>query len=258
MGQRTNRAVVVGGASGIGLATAKALHADGMDVTIADVNLDAARSAANDLGNGASAVAMDVTSEDSVAAAFESIDNLTTVVSCPGMTIPGAITELALVDWQKTVDVCLSGAFLVLKHAGRSVRDGGSITVISSLNGRQPGTGMGAYCASKAGATMLVEVAALEMAPRQIRVNAIQPGRVETPMTASSDLVPGLPEQFQDNTPLGRAGRPEEIADVAVFLASSKASWITGATFDINGGAHLQRYPDMLALLRPFMNSDVA
>ncbi|MGI3224263.1 SDR family NAD(P)-dependent oxidoreductase [Streptomyces sp. GTA36] len=253
-----SRAMVVGGASGIGLATARALDAEGMQVTIADVNFDAAQSAADGLGDTVSAVAMDITDEDSVAAGFAGMDDLTTVVSCPGLTIPGAITELAFDDWQKTVNVCLNGTFLVLKHAGRSIRDGGSITVISSLNGRQPGTGMGAYCASKAGATMLVEVAALELAPRRIRVNAIQPGRVETPMTASSDLVPGLVEQFLDNTPLGRAGKPEEIADVAIFLASGKASWITGATFDINGGAHLQRYPDMLALLRPFTESNLA
>lgn len=251
-------AVVVGGASGIGLATAKALHADGMRVTIADLNLDAARSAAAQIGGTASAIAMDVTDEDSVAAGFATIDNLTAVVSCPGLTIPGAITELSVEHWQKTVDVCLTGTFLVLKHAGRAIRDGGSITVISSLNARQPGTGMGAYCASKAGATMLVEVAALELGPRQIRVNTIQPGRVETPMTASSDLVPGLVEAFLDNTPLGRAGQPEEIADVAAFLASDKARWITGATFDINGGGHLQQYPDMLALLRPFMESSAA
>lgn len=250
-----SRAVVVGGASGIGLAIAKGLQADGMQVTVADVNVDAARSVAKELGGAATAVAMDVTDESSVAAGFADMDDLTAVVSCAGMTIPGALTELDFAHWQMTVNVCLSGTFLVLKHAGRVIQDGGSITAISSLNARQPGTGMGAYCASKAGATMLAEVAALELAPRGIRVNTIQPGRVETPMTAGSDLVPGLLDQFMDNTPLGRSGQPEEIANLAVFLASDKAQWITGATFDVNGGAHLQRYPDMLALLRPVMEA---
>ncbi|WP_461171104.1 SDR family NAD(P)-dependent oxidoreductase [Arthrobacter sp. Z1-15] len=246
-------AVVVGGASGIGLATAKALHDDGFRVTIADVNLDAAKSAAAEIGGDTSAIAMDVTNESSVAAGFESIQDLTTVVSCPGLTFVGAITELSLEAWQKTVSVCMTGTFLVLKHGGRVIAEGGSITVISSLNARQPGTGMGAYCASKAGATMLVEVAALESAARQVRVNAIQPGRVETPMTAGSGELPGLLDQFAENTPLGRSAQPKEIADVAAFLASNKATWITGAVFDISGGAHLQKYPDMLALTRPFM-----
>ncbi|MGC4961797.1 SDR family NAD(P)-dependent oxidoreductase [Gordonia sp. DT101] len=247
-------AVVVGGASGIGLATARALAADGYVVTIADVNADAARTAADEIGGTTNAVTMDVTDEESVSAGFAAVEDLRAVVSCAGLTIPGAITELPLEHWQTTIDVCLTGSFLVLKHAGQRVVEGGSITVISSLNGRQPGSGVGAYCASKAGATMLVEVAALEMAPRRVRVNAIQPGVVDTPLTAGLSMVPGLTEEYIENTPLGRSGRPEEIADMAVFLASDKAAWITGAAFDVNGGAHLQRYPDVLGKVRAMMS----
>ncbi|AZG48235.1 SDR family NAD(P)-dependent oxidoreductase [Gordonia insulae] len=249
----TATAVVVGGASGIGLATAHALAADGYDVVVADVNGDAAIAAADGIGGTTRAVTMDVTDEESVAAGFASVDNLAVVVSCAGLTIPGAIVDLELEHWQTTIDVCLTGSFLVLKHAGRQVVDGGSIIVISSLNGRQPGAGVGAYCASKAGVTMLVEVAALELAPRRIRVNSIQPGLVDTPLTAGTSMIPGLTEEYLENTPLGRSGRPEEIADVAVFLASDKASWVTGAAFDINGGAHLQRYPDVLGKVRALM-----
>ncbi|MEE4021442.1 SDR family NAD(P)-dependent oxidoreductase [Gordonia sp. PKS22-38] len=241
-------ALVVGGASGIGLAVAKAFVAEGDQVVVADVNAEAARSAADEMG--ALAVAMDVTDEASVAAGFDGIEDLQTVVSCAGLTIPGAITELPLEQWQTTIDVCLTGAFLVLKHAGQRIADGGSIVVISSLNGRQPGAGMGAYCASKAGVTMLVEVAALELASRGVRVNAVSPGLVDTPLTAGLSIVPGLTEEYIENTPLGRAGRPDEIADMVTFLASDKASWITGAAFDVNGGAHLQRYPDVLGKLR--------
>ncbi|WAC56656.1 SDR family NAD(P)-dependent oxidoreductase [Gordonia sp. SL306] len=247
-------AVVVGGASGIGLATARALAAEGYAVTIADVNADAARTAADEIGGTTNAVTMDVTDEESVAAGFEAVPDLHAVVSCAGLTIPGAITELPLEHWQTTIDVCLTGSFLVLKHAGQRVVEGGSITVISSLNGRQPGNGVGAYCASKAGVTMLVEVAALEMAPRRVRVNAIAPGVVDTPLTAGLSMVPGLTEEYIENTPLGRSGRPEEIADMAVFLASDKAAWITGAAFDVNGGAHLQRYPDVLGKVRAMMS----
>ncbi|MXP20396.1 SDR family oxidoreductase [Gordonia sp. HNM0687] len=248
----TRTAVVVGGASGIGLATAKALAAEEFSLVIADVNADAARTAADHLG--ARAVTLDVTDESSVAAGFETIGAIDAVVSCAGLTIPGALTELELEHWQTTIDVCLTGSFLVLKHAGQHIVDGGSIIVISSLNGRQPGAGMGAYCASKAAVTMLVEVAALEMAPRKVRVNAISPGLIDTPLTEGLALVPGLIDEYVENTPLGRSGRPEEIADMAVFLASEKAAWITGAAFDVNGGAHLQRYPDVLGKMRALMS----
>lgn len=149
--------------------------------------------------------------------------------------------------------MCLTGTFLVLEHAGRRIVDGGGIVVISSLNGRQPGAGMGAYCASKAGVTMLVEVAALELAPRRVRVNAISPGVVDTPLTEGLALVPGLTDEYIENTPLGRAGQPEEVADMAAFLTSDRAGWITGAAFDVNGGAHLQRYPDVLGKVRAMM-----
>lgn len=247
----TGTALVVGGASGIGLATARALAADDWSVVIADVNTEAAQAAATDLG--ARAVTMDVTDEDSVEAGFDGIDDLRVVVGCAGLTMPGAITELPLEHWQTTIDVCLTGSFLVLKHAGQRIVDGGSIVVISSLNARQPGTAMASYCAAKAGVTMLVEVAALELAPKGVRVNAIQPGVVDTPLTAGLALVPGLMDEYLENTPLGRSGRPEEIAEMAVFLASEKAAWITGAAFDVNGGAHLQRYPDVLGKVRAMM-----
>lgn len=248
----TRTAVVVGGASGIGLATARALAAEGFSVVVADVNGDAAFAAAEEIGGRA--VTLDVTDESSVAAGFASVDDLEAVVSCAGLTVPGALTELGLDQWQTSIDVCLTGSFLVLKHAGQRMVDGGSITVISSLNGRQPGAGMGAYCAAKAGVTMLVEVAALELAPRKIRVNAISPGLVDTPLTEGLALVPGLVDEYLENTPLGRSGRPDEVADMAAFLASDKAAWVTGSAFDLNGGAHLQRYPDVLGKIRAMMS----
>ncbi|MFW0783898.1 SDR family NAD(P)-dependent oxidoreductase [Gordonia sp. CPCC 206044] len=249
----TGSAVVVGGASGIGLASARALSAEGYAVTIADVNGEAARVAVDEIGGATQAIVMDVTDEESVANGFADLDDLQVVVSCAGLTMPGALTELALEHWQTTIDVCLTGSFLVLKHAGQRIVDGGSIVVISSLNARQPGTAMGAYCASKAGVTMLVEVAALELAPRGVRVNAVQPGVVDTPLTAGLGLVPGLLDEYVENTPLGRGGQPDEIADMVAFLASSKAAWVTGAAFDVNGGAHLQRYPDVLAKVRAML-----
>ncbi|WP_024802819.1 SDR family NAD(P)-dependent oxidoreductase [Nocardia sp. BMG51109] len=243
-------AVVTGGASGIGAATVRALATEGYRVVVADIDESAARDLARELGDAVTAVRMDVTDEDSVAAGFRTAAGAHVVVHCAGSSIPGALTELELAQWQATLDVCLTGTFLVLEHAGRHVADNASIICLASLNGRQPGTGMASYCAAKAGVLMLVEVAALELAERGIRVNALSPGLVDTPLVAGVALVPGLREEYVENTPLGRSGRPEEIAEAAAFLASDRSGWMTGATIDLNGGAHLRRYPDVLGRVR--------
>jgi NAD(P)-dependent dehydrogenase (short-subunit alcohol dehydrogenase family) len=242
-------ALIVGGASGIGLATAHALAARGDHVVIADINGQAAQQRAAELGEAASAVTADVTDEDSVAGAFaaaRAAGPLRTVVSCAGLSVIGAIPDIELAGWQTTIDVCLTGTMLVIKHAARTLDDGGSIVAVSSLNGRQPGTAMAAYCSAKAGVLMLVQVAALELAARGIRVNAVSPGLVDTPLVAGLAMVPGLTDEYLENTPLGRAGVPDDIADAVEFLTSQRAAWITGSAFDINGGAHLKRYPDVL------------
>ena len=242
-------ALIVGGASGIGLATAHALAARGDHVVIADINGQAAQQRAAELGEAASAVTADVTDEDSVAGAFaaaRAAGPLRTVVSCAGLSVIGAIPDIELAGWQTTIDVCLTGTMLVIKHAARTMAEGGSVVAISSLNGRQPGSTMAAYCSAKAGVLMLVKVAALELAARGIRVNAVSPGLVDTPLVAGLAMVPGLTDEYLENTPLGRAGVPDDIADAVEFLTSQRAAWITGSAFDINGGAHLKRYPDVL------------
>ncbi|MGC4933959.1 SDR family NAD(P)-dependent oxidoreductase [Gordonia sp. DT30] len=253
-------ALVIGGASGIGKATARELYSAGHRVVIADVDAEAARTTAVEIGAGEAgagdaggtveSIHLDVTDESSVAAGFEGLDDLAVVVNCAGLSMPGALIELELAAWRTTVDVCLTGTFLVLKHAGRRLIEGGSIVCVASLNGRQPGAGMGSYCAAKAGVLMLVEVAALELADRGIRVNAVSPGLVDTPLTAGIAYVPGLTEEYLENTPLGRAGTPEDVAETITFLTSSAAGWMTGAAIDLNGGAHLKRYPDVLGRVR--------
>jgi 3-oxoacyl-[acyl-carrier protein] reductase len=115
---------------------------------------------------------------------------------------------------------------------------------------RQPTIGMSAYCAAKAGVAMLTEVAALELAPGGIRVNAVSPGLVPTPLTAPGLAIPGVLDGYLENTPLGRAGTPEDIADAVMFICSSRASWLTGEVLDLNGGAHLMRYPNLHAIMR--------
>ncbi|MGV0625120.1 SDR family NAD(P)-dependent oxidoreductase [Mycolicibacter minnesotensis] len=253
MTQRAPVALIVGGASGIGLATAHALAARGDRVVIADVNEEAAHQRAAEIGGDATAVVADVTDEATIAAAFAAAGAagpLRSVVSCAGLSVIGAIADIELAGWQNTIDVCLTGTMLVIKHAARNLQAGGSVVAISSLNGRQPGTAMAAYCSAKAGVLMLVQVAALELGARGIRVNAVSPGLVDTPLVAGLAMVPGLTDEYLENTPLGRAGVPDDIAATVEFLTSDRAGWITGADFDVNGGAHLRRYPDVLGRVR--------
>lgn len=233
--------VVVGGASGLGAATADLLRQQGDTVVVAD------------LPGTAADVSVDVTDETAVEALFENVvaehGGFHGVVNCAGTSTLARVVDHDVAEWRRILDVCLTGAFLVLKHAGRRVADGGSLVSLTSLNARQPGSGLAAYCASKAGLVALTEVTALELGPRRVRVNAVAPGLVVTPLTAPAMDIPGVREEYVDNTVLGRPGEPAEIAAACRFLLSDDAAWITGETLDINGGAHLRRYPDLVGLV---------
>ncbi len=205
----TNRAaVVVGGASGIGRAVAQALAADGCRVIVADRNTDGARAVAAELGDPHTAAMVEVTDEGSVRTLFEQADALDVVVNTAGYGGVGLITELPVEDFRSVVDVCLTGAFLVIKHGAPRLRDGGALVSISSLNGRQPAAAMSAYCAAKAGLSMLTQVAALELAPHGIRVNAVAPGFVHTPLTEPVTQIPGVLDEYLENTPWAAPAHP--------------------------------------------------
>lgn len=248
-------ALVIGGASGIGWASARALAADGCRVLLADLNADGAAARAAELGHPHTAAGVDVTDEDSVAALFEAAGPLDVVVTTAGFSNMSPIVDMPVDQFRAVVDVCLTGSLIVAKYAGRTLRNGGALLWISSLNGRQPAVGMSAYCSAKAGLSMLTQVAALELAARGIRVNAVAPGFVHTPLTEGAAMVPGVVEEYVENTALGRAGTPEDIAEAVVFLCSARASWITGEVLDINGGAHMKRYPDVLGHVHQLMGT---
>jgi 3-oxoacyl-[acyl-carrier protein] reductase len=239
-------AVVVGGASGIGSAVAGGLAEQGYRVIVADRNAEGAVARAAELGAPHTGAAVDVTDEDTVATLFEQAGGVDAVVNTAGFGDFGAIVDLEVERFRAVIDCCLTGSFLVMKHAGRQLRDGGSLVSITSLNARLAAPGMSAYCSAKAGLAMLTQVAALEMAPRGIRVNAVSPGFVNTPLTELVTLAPGVLEDYVENTPLGRVGTAQDVADAVLFLTSDKASWMTGEVVDLNGGAHLKRYPDVL------------
>lgn len=245
--------VVVGGASGIGSATAQLLADSGRRVVVGDLDAEGASKRAAELGPAHRGVGVDVTDEASVAALFDGVlateGGFQGVVNCAGVSTLARVVDHDASEWRRVVDVCLTGAFLVLKHAGQRVDDGGSLVSLSSLNARQAGTGLAAYCAAKAGLIALTEVTALELGQRGVRVNAVAPGLVVTPLTAPAMDISGLREDYLENTPLGRTGEPAEIAAAVHFLLSEGAAWITGETLNINGGAHLKRYPDLVGLV---------
>ncbi|MBH0777868.1 SDR family NAD(P)-dependent oxidoreductase [Nocardia bovistercoris] len=240
-------AVVIGGASGIGAATARALAAEGYRVTVADLDGEGAARIAAEFGGVGTSV--DVTDEGQVEALFTEVTERDgaphAVVNTVGMSTVSPVVDHDVAQWRQVIDINLVGAFIVLKHAGRRVVDGGALVSLTSLNARQAGAWLSAYCSAKAGLSMLTQVTALELAARKVRVNAIAPGLVITPLTEGIQTIPGIAEDYIANTPLGRSGEPEEIAAAAVFLCSDKAAWITGEILDINGGAHLLRYPTL-------------
>jgi 3-oxoacyl-[acyl-carrier protein] reductase len=244
-------ALVIGGASGIGWATAQALAVDGARVTVADLNGESAVARAAELGAAHAAATVDVTDEESVAALFEQTGPLDVVVTTAGFSNISYIVDMPVDQFRSVVDVCLTGSLIVAKYAGRHLRNDGALVWISSLNGRQPAEGMSAYCAAKAGLSMLTQVAAMEFAPRGIRVNAVAPGFVLTPLTEGAAMVPGTVEEYAENTVLGRTGTPEDIAEAVLFM--TKANWLTGEVLDLNGGAHMKRYPDVMGRLQRLM-----
>lgn len=233
-GRRT--AAVIGGASGLGAACVERLRADGWQVAVGDL-------AAAPGTTGITAV--DVTDEGSVAAFLDPLGPLDLVVVTAGVSTLARVVDHPVEEWRRVVDVCLTGSFIATQQAARRMASGGSIVLLSSLNARQPGTGLAAYCAAKAGLEMLVQVSALELGPQGVRVNAVAPGLVPTPLTAPALDIPGIEDDYLANTPLGRAGTPQEVASAVAYLAD--AGWVTGHVLALDGGARLRRYPDLVA-----------
>ena len=246
-------AVVTGGASGIGRRTAEALLEQGARVVIGDRNEAALAECAKTLDpSRCSTVRVDVTAEDDVQglveAAAERFGRLDIGINAAGIGTLSAIRDHTLDSWRSVVDVCLTGVFLSLKHEVRQMVEqgsGGAVVNIASINARQPAEGMSAYCSAKAGVEMLTKVAALEVAQAGIRVNAVSPGFVDTPMTAPTRQA--VRERFIDAIPIGRAGSPDDIARAVLFLAGDEASWVNGETLVVDGGEVHREYPRLLS-----------
>ncbi|SDQ12594.1 SDR family NAD(P)-dependent oxidoreductase [Quadrisphaera sp. DSM 44207] len=233
-------ALVTGGASGIGRAIAAAFTAAGARVVVLDRDPDAARAAASDLGASGS-VAADVSDEEAVraavAAAEEQLGRTDVLVNAAGLLTQAPLVEMSLAQWQQTIDVDLTGVFLLCRHVvpGMVARGDGRVINIASQLAIKGGESLTHYSAAKAGVLGLTKALALEVARSGVLVNAIAPGPVETP------LVAGISEDWKRakraELPLGRFGRPEEVAPTAVLLASSPGGDLyVGQTLGPNSG----------------------
>ena len=243
-------ALITGGASGIGLATAQLYAREGARVAMADRNADGVQEAARALGDSAVGISADVTSESDVeamvASCIERFGRLDIAFNNAGVAGVAPIHEHTLEQFQRVINVCLTGVFLCIKHESRQLLDqgeGGSIINTASINATQATAGLAAYCSAKGGVTMLTKVSALELGPHGIRVNAIGPGHTKTPLTLRARDVPGFDEAMIGATPMGRLGEPEDIAQMALYLGSDASQWVSGQLFYVDGGITVNELP---------------
>jgi len=237
-------AVITGGASGIGAATARRMAAEGASVTVIDLDGDAAETVAREVSGHA--YKADVTDYDTLETAIRDahaqMGGLTTLFNNAGSSNMAKIHEWDLAEWDRVVRLNLTGVFHGFRAALPLMTEGGggSIVSTSSISGTRPAAGEAPYAAAKAAVAALTATAALEYAPT-VRVNAIAPGMIHTGLTdilltGFDWTVPFMTEK----TPLARIGAPEDIADVVVFLASDLARFVTGQNLVVDGGMTLR------------------
>lgn len=236
-------ALVTGGAQGIGLEISRRLAREGTHVVIADIQLEVAEKSAESIradGGSASAVRLDVTQIDEVQKVFESIAKeyklLDILVNNAGITRDGLLIRMKEDDWDKVLTTNLKGCFLCTQQAAKQMikQKRGSIVNIASIVGIMGNAGQANYAAAKAGLIGLTKTTAREVAVRNITVNAVAPGFIDTAMTQK--LADKVKEKLLEQIPLARLGSPKDVADCVCFLVSDQAGYITGQVINVNGG----------------------
>ena len=239
-------AVVTGAAQGIGYEIARVLGEAGAAVLVGDIDQAAAQAAAarlRSLGVTADAARCDVTDGDEVAAMItrcgELFGPVEVMVNNAGITRDATMRKMSQEDFRAVLDVHLTGAWNGTRYAAEAMRErgSGSIVNISSIAGKVGNFGQTNYSAAKAGLVGLTKASAKELAKAGVRVNAVQPGLIRTPMTEA------MPSHAWDaklaEIPMGRAGEPAEVAQVVLFLASDMAGYLTGAVIEVTGGRYM-------------------
>ncbi|MEV7554150.1 SDR family NAD(P)-dependent oxidoreductase [Amycolatopsis sp. NPDC089917] len=227
------RAVVLGGGSGIGRESAKALAAHGAEVIVADRDVAAAK----ETGAG-EAYEIDLLSEGAAARAAEELGEIDVVVLTAATNVRKRLLEYSREEFDRVIALNLGATFEVVRAfgAGMVERGRGSIVGFSSIRGTTVEPGQGPYAATKAGLVQLFRTAAAEFGPAGVRVNAIAPGVVETPLTAQIKANPDWYEAYATKGALGRWARPDELAGAVVYLASDASSFVTGSVLAVDGG----------------------
>ncbi|OPX12400.1 3-oxoacyl-ACP reductase FabG [Mycobacterium sp. AT1] len=234
-------AIVTGAGQGIGREIARSLHAHGAHVVLVDLDGDAAKAAADEIGG--LGLACDVTSEDQVKAVVRDtvgqFGRLDVFVNNAGITRDASLKKMTVDQFDAVITVHLRGTWLGVREASAVMREAktGSIINISSLSGKSGNPGQTNYSAAKAGIVGLTKSAAKELAHHNVRVNAVQPGLIRTPMTEA--MPPEVFAQREADVPMKRAGEPAEVAGAVVFLASDLSSYITGTVIEVGGGRYI-------------------
>lgn len=245
-------ALISGGASGIGAATARKFVAEGAKVALGDIQEDKGRTLAKELGANVTFVKLDVTSEaswhDAVAQAEKQFGGLTTIVNSAGISVPASIEQETLEGFRRTIAINLEGTFLGCKYGVAALKDkkGAAIVNVASMLGVKAGAIFTSYAASKGGVRLLTRAVALHCAEQgyDIRVNTILPGAIHTEMVegyieagiAAGSTREQVIQGFASAHPMKRLGKPHEPADAILFLASDESSFITGADLPVDGG----------------------
>jgi len=252
-------ALITGGESGIGLACARRLAADGATVTICGCSEERLKLAAD--AYGLRYVVADVTDEEQIACAFADAASSgplrIVIASAGGSASIGPVSQLNAAGWRATLELSATGTMLTLKYAAQEMArvGGGSFVAISSIAAITIHRWFGAYGPANAAVDHMVALAADELGGIGIRVNGIRPGIVESELVAGiADPGPVL-DDYLACIPLSRVGTPEDIAEAARFLTGPESAWITGEVINVDGGQHLRRGPDYTAMFEPMFGA---
>lgn len=236
-------AIITGGGQGIGAAIAHRLATEGAQIAITDLNESAAADVIGGLPTKGIAARADVCDLAAMEGAFarcaDELGSVDILVNNAGITRDATIRKMSLDEWDAVLSVHLKGAFIATKLAGSYMRPrkSGAIVNLSSMSGKVGNIGQANYSSAKAGLVGLTKVAAKEFARDNVRVNAVQPGLIRTAMTEA--LREDIWNQKLAEIPMGRAGEPDEVANVVLFLVSDLASYMTGGVLEIAGGRYM-------------------